>query len=104
MNNEEIAALARQIAESLPPLGIKDPVLRQRSIDLNARHFEEVIKMILKTQCIVPKEKVIRHWNEIMAMINSRYRSRYDVGLLFRDLFGKEMFETTKTTDNEKID
>lgn len=86
MTPEEITKLAEEYAEDATTADASDPNLS--ASDLNgikrdlAEYTEEVIRFILRTHCIVSKEKVINRYNMAKSNIKPQYPEacQYEVG------------------------
>lgn len=93
MNNQEIERLAKEYAELNPP-STQDEKLKENGINLNAKMvFESFLQWLVKTHCIVPKEKVIEKYSVCKMGYNEceAVDLGYAMGIL-EELFGTELF------------
>ena len=93
MKEEEIENLAGKIADDLyKPYG-------KENVALMKGEFVDVIKLILKDHCIIPKAEVLKQhawYMQRMKVVSSSRQMNRGKALALENLFGKEMFEEDK--------
>lgn len=98
---DEIAKLAREYAEDATKAVVSDPNLSDTDIkgikrDV-AEYAEQVISWLLRTHCIVSKEKVRNHYNMAKSNIKTQYLEacQFEVGAtkVLESLFDAETFK-----------
>lgn len=93
MTDKEIEKLAREYAEANPPQGIKDEVLRKNCIQLNTEAYKRVINLILRTHCIVSKEKAIEEYEGWRQFLGTKDETAAQAAMWqLKELFGEELF------------
>ncbi|MBD5199439.1 MAG: hypothetical protein HDS83_03515 [Bacteroidales bacterium] len=90
MNKNEIETLAGKVADELyHPYG-------KTNVDLMKEEFVDVINIILKDYCIVPKAEVLKQhtwYMQRMKEVSSSRQMNRGKALALENLFGKEIFE-----------
>ncbi|MDE5869048.1 MAG: hypothetical protein K2H18_02345 [Muribaculaceae bacterium] len=103
MKHEEIVKLANKIADHL-----YSRFGNQSHIELMAKEYEDVIKEILQTHCIVEKSEVRESLKELkedarpVCEWNERVVDTVTLEDSFIYLFGRELFETELNKKEEK--
>lgn len=95
MTDQELQQIARKIAvKNYKHFG------DEKSIDLMAHEYEDVIKQLAKNHCIASKDKAIAFYNgdtfgelDFIELVSSRR--------ILKSLFGAELFENSKTDGND---
>ena len=93
MNKNEIETLASKIADDLYKSYGKENVALMKG------EFVDVIKLILKDHCIIPKAEALKQhawYMQRMKEVSSNRQMNRGKALALENLFGKEMFEEDK--------
>lgn len=90
MTDQKIDQLAREIIENNIPHSIKDKRTREFLVCMRENQYVRVIKAILRTHCIVSREKLKKYDIAHRANSNSWVMlSKEDIS----DIFGSDLFE-----------
>ena len=101
MTPEEIRKLAEEYAEEHTRKTYPNApsLVRERIIEGRLEHMEDFIPWLLRTHCIVSKEKVRNHYNMAKSNIKTQYLEacQYEVGAteVLESIFDPDTFDET---------